>query len=51
MFIVPRKNRALPYNEIWEILSDKPNGEVVYDCIKEKKAFSELRECFKMLEE
>jgi DNA-binding HxlR family transcriptional regulator len=49
--MVLRKNRVLPLKEIWEILSDKPNGEVVFDCIKEKKAFSELRECFKMLEE
>jgi hypothetical protein len=50
MFTVKRKNREVPLTEIWEILKDKPNGEMVFNCIKEEKTYSELRECFKMLE-
>ncbi len=47
---VSRRHRSIPLEEIWEILQDKPNGKAVFDCITGKKSFSEIRECFGMLE-
>lgn len=48
---VSRRRQSIPLKEIWELLQDKPNGKAVFDCIIGKKTYSEIRECFGMLEE